>query len=88
MRLWAGNRNFCKQKFHRRLNSLLILEGGKVDRKDWTPPARPKWRPMPRISLELPVLDLEGGWKAFLQMAMGLIYRGDFPHHPQAHSPP
>lgn len=42
MRLWAGNRNFCKWEFHRRFNSLLILEGGQVD---CVLPARPNRGP-------------------------------------------
>lgn len=44
-------------------------EGGKVDTRGWTPPARPRWRPGPSIFLGLPVLNLSGGWKAFLLVA-------------------
>lgn len=83
MRLWAGNRNFCKWEFHRRFNSLLILEGGQVD---CVLPARPNRGPCQGFSWPYLFLNSKEDGKTFLQL--DLVYWGDFPGHPQAHSPP
>lgn len=80
MRLWAGNRNFCKWEFHRRFNFLLILEGGQVDRKGWALPARPNRGPCQGFSWPYLFLNSREDGKAFLQL--GLVYWGDFPATP------
>ena len=85
MRLWAGNRNFCKRGSHRRLNALLILDGGKVDRKGWVPPTRPM--PMPNTSLGQSLTLKEDG-KAFLWVAWASSMEGDFCSQIPKRTPP
>lgn len=69
MRLWAGNRNFCKWEFHRRFNSLLILEGGQVD---CVLPARPNRGPCQGFSWPYLFLNSKEDGKTFLQL--DLVY--------------
>ena len=72
MRLWAGNRNFCKREFHRRLNSLLILEGGKADKEGLGAPYQARMEAHAKDLLG-PILDPKGGWEDLTSGSLGFI---------------